>query len=186
MRRTIFGLLVLAAGAVFLMHNLGVIDLGWFNCKEWRIYFWPVVIMLIGLKFIFGKRHHCSNKNKEGWTEKALPQSESGSPISISVAFAGDSYNYTGEEFSGAKIAALFGGVKLDLRQAKFESDVTIDAQTMFGGIQLLVPSTIKVIVSSHSFIGGVGNHTCANISNETRTLYINANCLCGGIDIKN
>lgn len=186
MRRTVIGLIVLAVGAVLLLSNLNIIDVNWLKTLEWRIYLVPALIMLVGVKLIFGRGHNYSKNNKESWTNKALPETESGKPISVSVVFAGDSYNYSGEEFPGAKIDALFGGVKLDLRNAKFNSDVRIDASTMFGGVEILVPTNIKVVVSNKSLLGGVGNHANSNLSADARTLYINASCFLGGMDIKN
>ncbi len=46
------GLIVLLIGLVFLLKNLGVITRGF-----WTI-FWPIIIILIGIDMLVGKRWH--------------------------------------------------------------------------------------------------------------------------------
>lgn len=45
-------ILLIAIGALFLLSNMGVIEVDWFSL--WR--FWPVLLILVGLDVIFGRR----------------------------------------------------------------------------------------------------------------------------------
>ena len=60
-----------------------------------------------------------------------------------------------------------------------------IKANAIFGGIDIYVPEGVNVKVNSTSFFGGVENKIHKNSPGNQHTIYIHANCLFGGIDIK-
>ncbi|MGN0468971.1 MAG: LiaF transmembrane domain-containing protein, partial [Acutalibacteraceae bacterium] len=83
----------------------------------------PAIILLIGIKLIFGAV----------FGDKATKILESskkdGADIKNGCAtFSGQTLNYDGEEFSGAELTAVFGGVKCDLRNAVIEQDCAVTA----------------------------------------------------------
>jgi hypothetical protein len=55
--------------------------------------------------------------------------------------------------FHGARLDAFCGGIRMDLREAVITEDEEIDIHTFMGGIELLVPVDVNVIVKSRSFI---------------------------------
>ena len=80
---------------------------------------------------------------------------------------------------------AIFGGIKLDLRNATIKDDVVINACSVFGGIDILVPDGYKVKVKSNSLFGGVSNNKRSKTTEKSKTIFIDANCLFGGVTIK-
>ena len=88
------------------------------------------------------------------------------------------------EEFKGANLDAVFGAVTLDLRQAKIEEEAVIKASAIFGGIEIFVPQDVKVKTKSTPIFGGVSNKSISN-KNGQKTIYIDAFCMFGGVDIK-
>ena len=94
--------------------------------------------------------------------------------------------NLSDEKFDGANLTSVFGGIDLDLRNAKINSDTVIDVKCVFGGADILVPDNVKVKISSSSFFGGVDNKKKnKDDQNKKYTLYIKATCVFGGVDIK-
>ena len=73
----------------------------------------------------------------------------------------------------------------MDLRMARIERDVRIDATAIFGGIEIYVPANVVVKVMSTPVLGGVSNKAMAPTEVPCHTLYINATCVFGGVDIK-
>ena len=65
------------------------------------------------------------------------------------------------------------------------EGDCVIQASAVFGGIDILVPAGVNVKVSSNSIFGGVSNKTVSSRDGNAVTLYIKADCMFGGVDIK-
>ena len=93
--------------------------------------------------------------------------------------------NFDGEQFSGAELTAVFGGVKCDLRQAIIEKDCAVNATSVFGGIDILVPDNVNVKVNSNSIFGGVSEKNHRTAVQGAVTIYINATCMFGGVEIK-
>lgn len=139
----------------------------------------PVVLILVGLSFIFKntfsdsakKIKEINSKNKENDKE-------------ILAVFSSQKVNVGDEKFEGSSISCVFGGVSLDLREAKITSDIVINATSVFGGIDILVSDNVTVKVNSTSIFGGVDNKR-ENNSDNRKIIYVNATCLFGGVDIK-
>ena len=145
----------------------------------WKLAF-PAIIVIIGLKLIFGAVF--GDK-----TMKLLESSkQSGDNIKIGCAtFSGQDLIFDGEEFSGAELTAVFGGVKCDLRHAIIEKDCAITATAIFGGIDIFVPDYVNVKVNSNSIFGGVSEKKHRPTVQGAVTVYINATCMFGGVEIK-
>lgn len=140
----------------------------------------PVVIILLGLRMIFGTRTDRSS------AEAIKRIHAQGIPVRYGTAvFSGEKMNLSGESFYGAEVNAVFGGVECDLRNAVIEHDCVIDATAIFGGVDIYVPSNINVKVSSVSIFGGVTNKVGNYQIPGAPTLYIKATCLFGGVDVK-
>lgn len=102
-----------------------------------------------------------------------------------SAIFAGANYNFAGEKFMGTTVNAVFGGVEMDLRNAIIDEDVMIHATAVFGGIEIWVPSNVRVKVSNVPIFGGVDNKANHSLDKDAPVLYINSTCMFGGINIK-
>lgn len=140
----------------------------------------PAIIVIIGLKLIFGAV----------FGDKAIKLLESskqnGDNIKTGCAtFSGQDMNFDGEVFDGAELNAVFGSVKCDLRRAIIEKDCAVTASAIFGGIDILVPDYVNVKVNSNSIFGGVSDKYYRPTVQGAVTLYINATCMFGGVEIK-
>lgn len=136
----------------------------------------PLIMILIGLKIIFRKPAFEKKHSVANDTEK--------NKIKNFVAvFGGDDRRITGP-FYGANITAVFGGVELDLREAKIERDITISCISVFGGIDLLLPENVQCKVKSLPIFGGV-DEKHGVLGEGMPTVYIDATSIFGGTDIK-
>ena len=145
----------------------------------WKLLF-PAILVVIGISIIFkdtigGK----VSKEIKKLNEKKTGENE------YCATFSGQDVRFDGEEFKGADLTAVFGGVKCDLRNAIIEEDTVINTSSIFGGIDIYVPENVKVKVKSSSIFGGVSNNKKNSENAESHTIYINATCLFGGVEIK-
>src|SRR5699024_3282130 len=102
------------------------------------------------------------------------------------ATFSGQNLKFDGEKFTGTNLTAVFGGIKCDLKNAIIENDVVINCSSIFGGIEIYVPDNIKVKIKSSSIFGGVDEKKRNIVENNGGyTIYINATCIFGGVDIK-
>lgn len=53
------------------------------------------------------------------------------------------------------------------------------------GGIELIVPKEINIVVKSRSFIGGVSNHAGMSVKNGAPSLHVIASNFFGGVSIR-
>lgn len=104
---------------------------------------------------------------------------------SYCATFSGQNVNFDGEKFTGADLTAVFGGVKCDLRNAIIDSDVVINASSTFGGIEIYVPSNVKIKIKSMPIFGGVENKANTKADENSHTIYINGKAVFGGVQIK-
>ena len=140
--------------------------------------FLPALLILIGLSIIF--KDVLSNKIRDEIKENGIISSDS-----YAATFSGQKLNLANETFEGCTVDAIFGGVDLDIRDAKVKDGSIIKCSSIFGGINILVPENVNVKIVSSSIFGGVeDNRKIKNIDNK-KTIYINATCLFGGVDIK-
>ena len=167
----ISSLIFLIIGVLLLLASQGLFE---FEIL-WEILL-PVIVVLIGLFLIFGNKVDFNVKEKT----KCLDSKDT---ENIFVAFGEQNVNKAGENFEKANLNAIFGSVKLDLREAIIEKDIVINASSIFGGINILVPEDVNVIVKSTSIFGGVTNKK--ENTNSKKNIYINAMCMFGGVDIK-
>lgn len=139
----------------------------------------PVALVIIGVSIIFKDSIHGkinSEISKINKSQKDIP--------SYCATFSEQNANFENEEFKGADLIAVFGGVKCDLRQAIINSDTVIKAESIFGGVEIYVPSNVKVKIKSTPIFGGVTDKSVHNQESE-HTIYINTTCIFGGVDIK-
>ena len=140
----------------------------------------PVIIVIIGLKLIFGAIFG------DKATKMIVQSRQNGNNVKIGCAtFSGQDLNYDGEVFEGAELNAVFGGIKCDLRHAIIEKDLAITASAIFGGIDIYVPDNVNIKISSNSIFGGVSEKKHRPYIEGAVTLYINATCIFGGVEIK-
>lgn len=157
-------LLLLAAQGVFEFEIL------------WEILL-PAIVILIGLSLIFGHKVDFNVKEKT----KCLNSDDT---ESIFAAFGEQNVSKSGEKFEKANLNAIFGAVKLDLRDAKLEKETVIGAWAIFGGIEILAPEDCIVKVKATPVFGGVSNER-KNNEDAKKTIYIEAYAIFGGLDIK-
>lgn len=145
----------------------------------WKLAF-PTILVIIGLSFIFKDTLH-------GKVKKEIKKinEKNGKKQEYCATFGEQRLNFSEEEFKGCELTAVFGGVRCDLRDSIIKEDVVITASSIFGGIDIFVPTDVNVKVTSTSIFGGVSNKTINSKKEHKKTIYINATCIFGGVDIK-
>ena len=140
----------------------------------------PAIIVIIGIKLIFGSIFG------DKATKIIATSRQNGDNIKSGCAtFSGQDLNFAGEQFNGAELTAVFGGVKCDIRNAIIDKDCAITATSIFGGIDILVPDNVNIKINSNSIFGGVSEKKHRPTVQGAVTVYINATCMFGGVEIK-
>lgn len=160
----------LALGVAMLLAAIGIIDMILIaKCIL------PAILIVIGINIIFKDR--VNSKVKDKIKELNKVDSEE-----YYATFSGQKLDFADQNFKGAKLNAIFGGIDLDLRKAEIRQDIIIEVCSVFGGVDIKVPNNIAVKVQSNSIFGGVSNKTKSKEAKPT--IYVKAMCLFGGCDI--
>jgi predicted membrane protein len=157
-----------------------------FHFNIWQLII-PAILILIGLRIMFQgvfrrrSRFFEQNVNVNGTTEHTF----SGAAKSeYSAVFSSNRIHVT-DVFTGTNVNAIFGGLVLDLRDAKITNDVEVNATAIFGGIDIYIPHGVNIKTNNVPIFGGVSNKTNQYAEPGAPTIYLNSTCMFGGIDIK-
>lgn len=150
----------LAIGILLLLAAQDIIKYG----MIWQILV-PIIIIVVGLSLIFstGKRKGILKNAKEY------------------IAVFGGVDEKIKEVVSDFKAVSVFGSVDLDLRKAKLDKDLYIEAVVVFGGIDIKLPDNVKVQLNGLPIFGGAENKY--NDEGDI-TITIHYTCIFGGLDI--
>ena len=167
-----------AAGVILLLAAQNVISYD----VSWKVIL-AVFLILAGVTIIV-KGVIRSNNDKEV-EKKARDLGDDKTMDSQMAIFSGSDKAYNNEVFTGSNLLAVFGGVDLDLRKAKFEKDVVIRAFCLFGGIDIRVPEDVQIKLKSGIIFGGISDdRKTVPEKNGKYTIYIDAAGGFGGLSI--
>lgn len=137
----------------------------------------PTILIILGISMIFkdtlNKQFHKEIKELSKNTKEECYATFASQDIKIE------------EEFKGINLNAIFGGIKYDLRDAQIKENVIINATSIFGGIEILLPKNVKVEIKSNSIFGGVSNEIKQTKDKKEHIVYIKGTCLFGGVEVK-
>ena len=137
----------------------------------------PFIFVMIGLNFIFSDNLKKTVKEKfKNFNKNNLEY--------IVAFFSEQKINKDNENFKGCNLDVVFGDIDIDLRNAKIEEEVIIKASSIFGNIDIKLDDDVNVILKSIPIFGSVTNRIRNNKDNK-KTIYIDAFCLFGGINIR-
>lgn len=102
----------------------------------------------------------------------------------VSAAFSSQKIKCDNEILESMDITASFGGVECDFSNAILNNDVVLNCNVSFGGVDIVIPAGANVAIKSTSIFGGVSDKTENTADPNMPTIYINAICIFGGVDI--
>jgi len=169
--------ILIAIGSVFLIDDIFAIN---FNIFQ---YFWPLLVIGVGLTIIFQARFRGSRIAK---SFQNVPGS--GEQLDITSVFNGVKRNVDSKSFLGGEIVTIFGGTEINLMQADFEGTINLDSTVVFGGLKLIVPKNWEIRTEVTSIFGGVDDkrQSAVNVLPDDKVLVITGTVLFGGLDIVN
>ena len=140
----------------------------------------PVILVVIGLSMIFKDALKTKVKEEIKRLNKKNPSSKE-----YCSTFGGQDVDFSKEEFKGCELTAVFGGLKCDLRDAIVENNCVINTNVIFGSITIYTPEDVNVKIVTTPIFGGVSDERKVKTKDSKITIYINATCVFGGVEIK-
>lgn len=138
--------------------------------------FWPIFIIIIGLFIIF---------NSITLKKKQIDVTKNGY-LKFHGIFGGVEEKVKSNDFKGAEIYAIFGGVELDLSKIKMkDNQAIINVYSIFGGTDLKLPKDYNIVFESKAFLGNNENQNNNEFNDSNKTIYVNCISVFGGTDLK-
>ena len=164
------GIIPLTIGIVFQLKVLGYFDV--FN----YLAFWPVVLILVGLWMLFGRGPKWDTHSNDSFNTIGL--------------FSGSNVRNVSQQFQGGSATSLFGGVEIDLREAKItpeQKEAKIEVFVAFGGMSIIAPQGWNIIITGLPLFGGWDNKTTnKGTDQDAPVLKINGVVMFGGLEVIN
>jgi predicted membrane protein len=197
----IWGGMVVLAGIVFLLNNFGLI-----HGDVWR-FIWPGALIVIGL----GMLARSIDRNNSGYqpesakvtAEKVVDDIHKRIKIQMGeqtrstvdrisewAIFGGSRRRVDSQNFQGGEAFAMFGGVEIDLRRAATTAtEIVVDANAIFGGVEVRVPETWNITVRGAGIFGGYEDETMdSRVTPDSKqpNLIVTGFAIFGGVNVKN
>jgi predicted membrane protein len=186
--------ILLALGSFFLVsREFPSLDLG--------DYFWPAIIIAIGLSILLGNNvfsmkpklkgndganattaSEPSYSNITGEDEKIHKEDV----LDATAVFGAVKKNIYSKNFKGGEVVAVFGGAEINLLHADFTGEVKLEIVNIFGATTLFVPPHWQIRSEAAAVFGAIEDKRREPAAIQTdKVLIIEGFVLFGGIDIK-
>jgi predicted membrane protein len=115
-----------------------------------------------------------------------------GNALNEAIVFGSLNRRMETQQFEGGKLEVVFGSIELDLAGASIASTerlASLELSAVFGGIEITVPRTWKVIMKATAVFGGCEDKTFPPRPEpgfEPPTLIVTGGAVFGGISIDN
>jgi predicted membrane protein len=193
-------------GAWFILILIGGAFLAndYFLHGDLRKHLWPLILILLGVFFIFGSHHRKNRcfekKNKDPQNLEPFVSVTAGVEVppgkekysednfvDTTSIFGGAKKNILSKDFKGGDVVNVFGGTELNLTQADINGTAVLELTTIFGGTKLIVPSNWSVKSEAVTIFGGIEDkRQLPQVSNHPeKVLLLRGTVIFGGIDIK-
>lgn len=168
-------LAVTAVGMVFLADDI----LDTFDVEIGR-FFWPTVVIAIGLYMIFKPRRFKGDKD---WDSSVV----SDDVINSTAIFGGSKVSVLSKNFKGGEVSTMFGGTDIILSQADLQGTAVIHMSTAFGGVKIVAPAHWHIKSEVVCIFGGIDDKRPQAMEGQdsNKTLVLKGTCIFGGLDIK-
>lgn len=189
--RLLWGGMWMVTGGLLLLQNFGYI-----HGDVWQV-IWPVMLIFLGISFLLRKRWQGLPPGGQGVSAGGLgsgPSSPLGggaNSLDEATIFGGVNRRIDSQDFEGGRLSSVFGGIEIDLRKANTKKEeIVIEADAVFGGIELMVPEHWRVTVQGAGIFGGYEDQThsspAASPDEKRPHLIVTGSAVFGGVSIRN
>ncbi len=149
-------------------------------------YFWPVLIILIGILIIFKPSRKFRKKHDMLFMANcATEQDHPENKLETVALFGGVKKNIICKDFRQGEVTCIFGGAELNMSKADFNGRAEIELTQIFGGTKLIIPADWEVQSEVVAILGGVEDKRPEAKETSGKVLVLKGTVVFGGIDIK-
>ena len=142
----VLGGILTAAGILMFLDRLGYARFSFHAL-------WPLVLIGVGITLVW--------RTLEGNAPVSSDPVPDANLVNQFAAFGGGELKSDAKDFRGGEVLTVFGGYQVDLRKAAIaRSPAILHANAMFGGIEIRVPRSWRVVLDGLPLLGGYSDET--------------------------
>ena len=135
--------IIFLIGVWYLLYNLLIIP------TPFTEVFWPIIFILFGVSIVW--------KNSR-FQKEAKKSVKNGPMLTYYGVFSGIEEKLQTEDFKGANLYAIFGGIDLDISKVELKKDITINIYSIFGGTEIKLPENVNIKINASALFGSNEN----------------------------
>jgi predicted membrane protein len=174
----IWGAMLCFFGGGLLLDNLNIISFS-FNI------IWPGLVIAFGISMLL--------KSTQGARVAGVggPAGGVDPTLSLYAVFGGGRRRVTTDNFQGGEVLAIFGGYHIDLRGAQIPASgrAVVDINSIFGGVELIVPENWRIAVRGIGIFGAFEDKTIPprpDVGVVLPELVVTGSAIFGGATVRN
>ncbi|MEN9304476.1 MAG: hypothetical protein RL264_2905 [Bacteroidota bacterium] len=174
------GYIMVFIGSTFKLHDIFP------NVVDTKI-LWPVIIIFIGAYMIFKSLFGGQKKKYVQDKIDAFGNVNDEDFVQATAILGGATNKVVNKNLKGVSVTSVMGGVELNMTQADFDKELTMNIDCVMGGVSLLIPSDWKVVSDVTTILGGMDDKRVPNSLDlivEPKVLIIKGTCVMGGIEL--
>jgi hypothetical protein len=213
-QRLVLGLVILTAGVLFWLDNIGRIDAGdylmwwpvalvamgiahllegrWFGALIWLAIGAYFLLPLLGiprvhLRYVIGVWPLLISVAGGVLVMQALRRGRGSSGFNAVAVMGGNNHKISSQSFTGGEAIAVMGGCEIDLTRAKIAGDeAVIDVLAFWGGVELRVPRSWQVVSRVLPILGGLQQKpTGVTTTAGGPRLVVRGAAIMGGVEVR-
>jgi predicted membrane protein len=155
---------------------------------------WPILFIVVGLALLLRKKHPNVHRQKfeRHFSQSFNPAADHDGQIDEDMIDEISIFNSVKKivdtrNFKGGKASSIFGGIHLDFSKADLApGENHLEISCIFGGCEIFVPKSWKVIVNVTSVFGGIDDKRFMNLEvpSSEGVLIIKGAVIFGGCEI--
>jgi predicted membrane protein len=146
---------------------------------------WPLAIIVAGLMMLLQPwRRRNAHLHARGGVHLGVDESTP-DRLSVNAMFGGARKRVVSSHFEGGEVNCFFGGAKVDLSQADLHGVVSLEVNSVFGGVEIIVPGNWRVQNDITAVLGGVSDRRPFATGEADKVLRIHGSAVFGGVEVK-
>ena len=144
LRRYFWGLLFVGIGVLLLLDSLGQLDF-----EDFIGTYWPVLLILIGIKMLLAGGPRSSFRAGD------IDTVETTAKVNVKHTFGDVRLKLDSKEFIGGNISNVFGNIEVDMENIRLKEGIHhLELKGVFGDLVVILPKNAPVSVTASTSFG--------------------------------
>jgi hypothetical protein len=121
------------------------------------------------------------------FVKRAVPSrgDEESDELALVAVYDGIELESRAKAFRGGSMLAWFGGIEVDLRNARLSGEARLSVHALLGGIEITTPPDWRVESNTKALAGGVAVPAAAGHDPDAPVLTLRGMAVFGGIEVR-